>query len=316
MLVLSIFLGSLAASIVFLFAFRNILESEGLERTNYRGIRLPTAAGIVIVPVFLLTWIFSQLFYVGHRQIWGRIPQQGYLSLGPGMNAMLVLVIGMCLIGLLDDIAGDRSARGFAGHFSEAIRGRFTTGFMKAFLGFMVALVALQTQFLVAGGMSFQYYGKWLISAAVIALTANLFNLLDLAPGRALKVFFPALALCVGLTMRYEVIGAGAMPLLPLSFYVAPAMSVAAVALVLFPGDLREKFMIGDAGSNVLGAVVGLGLVLGLDFWWRLGVLLFLVLVTLLSEKFSFSRVIERNRVLNWLDELGRQRREPSGGKL
>lgn len=318
MLVLSIFLGSLAAGIVFLFAFKKILKSEGLERTNYRGERLPTGAGIVFVPVFLLAWILSQLYYVGHRQIWGRIGQQGYLSLGPGMNAMLVLVLGMCLIGLLDDIAGDRVARGFRGHLSEAIRGRFTTGFMKALLGFMVALVALQTQFMVVGGMSFQYYGKWLIAGAVIALTANLFNLLDLAPGRALKVFFPALALCVGLTMRYEVIGAGAGvgALLPLSFYVAPAMSVAAVALVLFPGDLREKFMIGDAGSNVIGAVVGLGLVLGLDFWWRLGVLVFLVSVTLLSEKFSFSRAIAGNRVLNWLDELGRQRSDPSGGKL
>jgi UDP-GlcNAc:undecaprenyl-phosphate/decaprenyl-phosphate GlcNAc-1-phosphate transferase len=316
--VLWIFLGSLAAGIVFLFAFKNILESEGLERTNYRGVRLPTGAGIVFVPVFLLTWIVSQVYYIGHRPIWGAQAKPGYLSLGPGMNTMLVLVLGMCLIGLLDDVAGDRGARGFKGHFSEAIRGRFTTGFMKALLGFAVALVALQTQFLVVGGMSFQDYCRWLVSAAVIALTANLFNLLDLAPGRALKVFFPALGLCVGLTMRFEAIGvgAGAGTLLPLSFYVAPAMSVAAVALVLFPGDLREKFMMGDAGANVLGAVVGLGLVLGLGFWWRLGVLLFLVLLTLISEKFSFSRAIEGNRVLNWLDELGRQRREPPGSKI
>jgi UDP-N-acetylmuramyl pentapeptide phosphotransferase/UDP-N-acetylglucosamine-1-phosphate transferase len=73
---------------------------------------------------------------------------------------------------------------------------------------------------------------------------------------------------------------------------------------------MKEKFMIGDSGANVLGAVIGLGLVLGLSFWWRLGVLIFLVFLTALSEKFSFSRVIEGNRVLNWLDELGRKRRD------
>ena len=92
-----------------------------------------------------------------------------------------------------------------------------------------------------------------------------------------------------------------------------PALAVAAFALVLFPGDLREKFMMGDAGSNVLGAVIGLGLVLGTSFWWRLGVLVLMLALNILSEMVSFSEVIASNRVLNWLDSLGRKGQAPGG---
>jgi hypothetical protein len=149
------------------------------------------------------------------------------------------------------------------------------------------------------------------LDAALIALAANFFNLLDLRPGRALKAFFPLLILVIVLSGRFGVVNFGdRTQYIARYLFVVPAFSIAAVAILLFPGDMREKFMIGDSGANVLGAVIGLGLVLGLSFWWRLGVLIFLVFLTALSEKFSFSRVIEGNRVLNWLDELGRKRRD------
>lgn len=306
MLVLWTALGSLAAGTVFLFAFRGILQGEGFQRTNYRGVRLSTGAGIIFVPSFLVVWIVSEVYYTAARVTWGQMAQPGYFGLGSGMNVMLVLVLGMSFVGLLDDVAGDEGARGFKGHFSEALKGRFTTGFMKAVMGFMVALAALLPVFIIVDRMSYQHYGELILAAAVIALCANLFNLFDLAPGRALKLFFPALGLCVGLTLRHEVIGE-AVPWGSLAFYVIPAMAVAAVALVLFYGDLRERFMMGDAGSNVIGAVIGLGLVLGTSFWWRVGVLVLLLVLNLLSEKLSFSSVIASNRVLSWLDSLGRE---------
>ena len=310
MLVLWTFLGSLAAAIVFLFTFRGILDSEALQRTNYRGVRLPTGAGIIFVPSFLMVWIVAQVYYVGNRETWSSKAVAGHFGLGPGMNVMLVLVLGMCLIGLLDDFAGDRRTRGFKGHFSEALKGRLTTGFLKAVLGFMVALVALFPQYIFVGRLSFQDYGKWLIGAAVIALAANLFNLLDRRPGSALKVFFPVLALCFGLTLRYEAVGPR-IPYPSLSFYVAPAVAFAAVALVLFSGDLREKFMMGDAGSNVIGRRdrprAGVGdqlLVASRGVRSPAG-------FEHLSEKFSFSRIIASNRALNWIDSLGRKDRRP-----
>jgi hypothetical protein len=310
-----IFLGSLILGVIFLYASSHILRSPSLMRSNYRGIEVPTSAGVIFAPVFLVTW--SGIHVVLSQRAWYSDPQShvSAISLSTGMNAMLVLVLGMCLAGLLDDVSGGREARGFKGHFGEALHGRFTTGFFKALVGFLVALAATAqfSQQVIVGAAP---YGQWLLDAALVALTANLFNLMDLRPGRALKVFFPLMVLTVALTARLEALAGGATALQPVNAYLAPAVSVVAVALVLFPGDLREKFMIGDAGSNVIGAVVGLGLVLGLDFWWRLGVLVFLVLLTALSEKISFSRVIEGNRMLNWLDQLGRQRRESPGGKL
>ena len=63
-----------------------------------------------------------------------------------------------------------------------------------------------------------------------------------------------------------------------------------------FHGDLTGKFMLGDAGSNVLGAVVGMGLAVGLGLYWRLGVLALLLVLNLLSERYSFTRLIDGNR--------------------
>jgi UDP-N-acetylmuramyl pentapeptide phosphotransferase/UDP-N-acetylglucosamine-1-phosphate transferase len=297
---------SLGLGVIFLFAFRNVLQSEGLLRTNYRGLKLPTAAGVIFAPSFLVVWMGSQAYYTANYEEWTRLAVPGHFGLRYGMNMSLILVLGMCLLGLLDDAAGDSSARGFKGHFSEALKGRFTTGFMKSLLGLLVALAALLPPYLSLGSMSASGYGKWILGAAVIALSANLFNLLDRAPGRALKVFFPALAICLALVLRSDTV-TYSVPYPSMSSYAVPALSVAMVALVLFPGDLRERFMMGDAGSNVIGAVVGLGLVLGTSFWWRVGVLVLLLAINLLSEKYSFSRIIASNRALNWLDSLGRK---------
>lgn len=318
MIALIVFLGSVAAGLLMLGLLWRTLNGEKLSRTNYRGAKIATAAGMVIVPSFLLVYL-PVMDYVSRalNQAQRTLSDAGYssyanwTSLRSGMNLMLVVVFGFCILGLIDDVAGDSGAKGFKGHFSEALRGRFTTGLVKAFLGLVVALVALQPQLLQRAPVGFENYAVWVMDAAIIALSANFFNLLDLRPGRALKVYFPLTALCVGLTLRFETVAfflpTAEYPLQPLYFYVTPALAVTAVALVLFWGDLREKFMLGDAGSNVLGAVIGLGLVLGTSFWWRLGVLVVVLVLNILSEKYSFSNAIASNRALNWIDSLGRK---------
>ena len=313
MIALYVFLGSLVSGALMLAVMWKLLSSERLSRANFRGVKLPTSAGVIFAPAFLLVWLVVVDYAVRHYADEGRLMTSRFHGLTYGMNTMLILVLGFCLLGLLDDVAGDSGAKGFKGHFSEALHGRFTTGLVKAFLGFVVALVALHPQLMMFQRFTFNAYGTWVMDAALIALTANLFNLLDLRPGRALKVFFPALALCAVLTIRSEAVGAVFALYSPLYIYMTPALAVAAFALVLFPGDLREKFMMGDAGSNVLGAVIGLGLVLGTSFWWRLGVLVLMLALNILSEMVSFSEVIASNRVLNWLDSLGRKGQAPGG---
>ena len=90
---------------------------------------------------------------------------------------------------------------------------------------------------------------RLLVDAVLIALAANLGNLLDRAPGRTLK------AAAIAYVPLAIVLGDGAV-----GVAIAPAMGA---AFGLLPDDLRERLMLGDAGANVIGAVLGLGVVLG-----------------------------------------------------
>ncbi len=119
-----------------------------------------------------------------------------------------------------------------------------------------------------------------LSGALLVGLAANALNQLDTKPGRALKAY--ALA---ALPLR--------APLLP--------------AVLLAPYDLREMAMLGDSGSNALGALLGLNSVdrlTGRSRWLAIGALAGL---NLLGEMRSLGELIERTPVLRDLDRLGRQ---------
>ncbi|HSC90905.1 MAG TPA: glycosyltransferase [Gaiellaceae bacterium] len=118
-----------------------------------------------------------------------------------------------------------------------------------------------------------------LSAALLVALSANALNQLDTRPGRALKAYLLA-----------------ALPLR------APA----GAAVLLAPYDLREVTMLGDAGSNALGAMLGLRSVdrlTGRGRWIAIGALAGL---TLLGERRSLGRLIETTPLLRDLDALGR----------
>jgi len=131
----------------------------------------------------------------------------------------------------------------------------------------------------------------WLlpVGAVVVASSANLANLLDLRPGRCAKVFLPLWV-------------AGCLLDPPGGAWSA---GLAGAALAALPFDLREQGMLGDAGANALGAVVGTLLLAG-PVWLLLLVAAVLLALQLLSERVSFSRVIDGNRVLRAADRFGR----------
>lgn len=113
----------------------------------------------------------------------------------------------------------------------------------------------------------------------LVGLAANAVNQLDTRPGRALKAY---LALAVLLR--------------------APTR----LAVLLLPYDLQERTMLGDAGSNALGALLGLrsvGRLTERGRWLAIGALSGL---TLLGELRSLGALIERTPVLRQLDSLGR----------
>ena len=196
---------------------------------------------------------------------------------------VIVVVAVMFAAGLFDDLRGDEKARGFRGHMSSASGGALTGGVVKIVAGGIAGAIAA----IPAEGL-----GHKTEVFLLVALTANLFNLLDRAPGRALKVAF--------------------LFLVPLMVF-APAdlavgMAGLAGALVAVgPADLRERAMLGDAGANPIGAVVGLALAYSLDDPFRLLVLLVIGALNVMSERVSFSRVVDSTPWLKALDQIGRE---------
>ena len=120
--------------------------------------------------------------------------------------------------------------------------------------------------------------------AVLVALAANAVNQLDARPGRALKAFALA-SLALGGRPRRAL----------------------AVAVLLAPYDLREMAMLGDAGSNALGAVLGLESVRRLRGWQRIGVIGTLGVLTAYGDRRSLGALIESTPGLCVLDALGRQ---------
>jgi Glycosyl transferase family 2 len=119
-----------------------------------------------------------------------------------------------------------------------------------------------------------------LSGALLVGLSANALNQLDTKPGRALKAYLAA-AVIVD----------------------APV----ALAVLLAPYDLREMTMLGDGGSNGLGAMLGLSSVnrfTGRGRWIAIGALAGL---TLLGERRSLGELIERTPVLREVDAWGRR---------
>lgn len=118
--------------------------------------------------------------------------------------------------------------------------------------------------------------------ALLVALGAHAVNLLDTKPGRALKAFLAGALALRGTTLPY-----------------------APVAVLLLPYDLREVVMLGDSGSNALGAVLGFGSVArltGTGRWLAIGAL---AGVALLGELRSLGHLIEHTPGLARLDRLG-----------
>jgi Glycosyl transferase family 2 len=122
--------------------------------------------------------------------------------------------------------------------------------------------------------------------ALLVALAANALNQLDTRPGRALKAF-----------------GLGALLVRR-----APPGAVAA-AVLLAPYDLREMAMLGDSGSNALGAVLGFGSVERFSRRQRWSAIAALAGLTFLGERRSLGTLIEETPPLRELDALGRQAR-------
>jgi UDP-GlcNAc:undecaprenyl-phosphate/decaprenyl-phosphate GlcNAc-1-phosphate transferase len=244
--------------------------------------------------------------------------------------ALATAAAGAAAFGGYDDIAGSGDRRGFRGHLGALAHGEVTTGAVK--IGGIgatgVAAAAL------TGGPAVDVA----INSALIAGSANLLNLFDLRPGRALKVVLAA-GVPLGISQlasrpggrpkvrpgdRPEVRPGGRPGVRPgvrpaeirlgrasrRGSRAAGAAGVAVplgAAVALLPEDLGERAMLGDAGANALGAMLGAAAAGSLSRRSRLAILAGVTALTAASEVVSFTKVIQRTPPLHWLDMLGRR---------
>jgi hypothetical protein len=247
----------------------------------------------------------------GGRQAWARTNHRGepvtllegpaaaaaaaaVTLIAPGLPArsraaLAVAGAAAAAFGGYDDLRGSGARRGFRGHLGALARGEVTSGAVK--------LAGIGAAGLTAGALIGSpsaapgSVADVLINAGLAAGGANLLNLFDLRPGRAIKV---ALAASAGLGLASP---AGALA----------AAAPAGAALAVLPEDLGERAMLGDCGANALGGLLGAAAGATLPRPARIAVLAAITGLTAASEVVSFTRVIDRTPPLRWLDMLGRR---------
>jgi UDP-GlcNAc:undecaprenyl-phosphate GlcNAc-1-phosphate transferase len=256
------------------------LRRAGLVRENWRGRTAAFPAGAVLVAAALV--VLAPLALLDDRA--------DLDLLDPDLRRWIVYVLGVVMLGLLDDSLGrageSDSPRGWRGHTRAFVAGSFSTGAIKAVGAFALAAYAVSGR----GRENFDY----LADLALLLLATNLFNLLDLRPGRVEKVFFLLIGgLCLG--------GWTAEPLELLGVFIGPVVVGAWFTL-------RERAMLGDTGSNLVGALAGVSLLETLGDPARLIALGVIAALNLYGEFRSITSAIERVPLLRQLDSLGRPR--------
>lgn len=236
---------------------------------NHRGVLVPRTLGIGLAAAATV----GTLLVAGLSDL----DAAGWGALG---GVLLVFAAG-----LIDDLA-PAGPRGLRNHFRALAAGRMTTGILKVVVasGAAAVVVALQP--------ARAEYAR-LFGIVLLAACANVWNGLDVLPGRALKAFLlPAVAFLVLGDLEH-----------------APAIAgLLAGAIVVLPLDLRERAMLGDGGSNPLGFAAGLGLYDVLpDPWIPVGAAI-AVGLNVVADTVSFSRVIASTGPLRFLDGLGQRR--------
>lgn len=253
------------------------LADAGLVRPNYRGVEVAFPLGAVLATAALVA--LAPLAFLNDRADLDLLP--------PGLRQWMPYLLGIAFLGFLDDSLGGGEGgapRGWRGHARALRAGSLSTGAVKA-------IGALALAAYVVSGRGLESW-RYLADVALLILATNLFNLLDLRPGRAEKGLG---LLCVGLCLGawtfapLELLGIFAGPILVGAWF-----------------TLRERAMLGDTGSNLLGAVAGVWLLTTLGADGHLVALAVVAGLTIYGELRSISATIESVPPLRWLDSLGR----------
>lgn len=291
---------------------RKHIKASQWERTNFHGATVSLRGGVAMAGAS-----------VASAAVASALSDQPRAALGGAVAAL-----GGGVAGYIDDVDqgahdGGKVAKGLKGHLGALAHGQVTTGVIKI-AGIGASALAASA---LVGSKATSVGGKaadLALNTVLIAGTANLANLLDLRPGRALKAtvlvatplsyFSCAAAKTPAWETSATASGAVASetPAAPASASGASAQRLLAsglnaAAITALVEDLQETTMLGDTGANAAGALLGTSLAANDSWKLRLGATLGVVGLILASEKVSFSKVIAANPALNWLDQLWRR---------
>jgi len=268
----------IAVALVLVPAGTRGLRDAGFVRENYRGTLLAFPLGAVLATAALVA--LAPLAFLDDRA--------DLKLLAPELRRWMPYLLGVVFLGFLDDALGQGevrgSPRGWRGHASALREGSLSTGAVKA-------IGALALAAYVVSGRGLESW-RYLADVALLILATNLFNLLDLRPGRAEKgLGLLGAGLCLGVWTI--------APLELLGIFAGPVLVGAGLTL-------RERAMLGDTGSNLVGAIAGVWLLTTLGADGRLIALGVVGALTIYGELRSISATIESLPPLRWLDSLGR----------
>lgn len=269
---------------------RKRIKASQWERTNFHGVTVSLRGGVAMAGAS-----------VASAAVASALSDQPRAALGG-----VVASLGGGVAGYIDDVDqgahdGGKVAKGLKGHLGALAHGQVTTGVIKI-AGIGASALAASA---LVGSKATSVGGKvadLAVNTVLIAGTANLANLLDLRPGRALKA-----TVLVAAPLSYFSCAAAKAPASPASAQRLLASGLNAAAITALVEDLQETTMLGDTGANAAGALLGTSLAANDSWKLRLGTTLGVVGLILASEKVSFSKVIAANPALNWLDQLWRR---------
>lgn len=261
---------------------------DRLRAPNHRGVLLPRTLWIPPLVLGVLTGVAGVAIV------------RAFAEPGPQAGPALVATIACVVVtaaGLVDDLLAQR-ARGLRGHLRALVAGEMTTGVLKAvvIVGASVFVMAMSGARSVAGTLA---------GVIVLAAAANLWNGLDVAPGRAVKAYLLATGVVVCVALAASIRGWSEASV---------CIGVTAGAVLALPFDLRERAMLGDAGANLLGFAFGVTLVTGSSDAVLVALAVTFVALNVLAETFTLSRAIDAIAPLRWLDRLGRLPDAPPRG--
>jgi hypothetical protein len=247
-----------------------LLREAGCTSKNYRGCEVIFGMGIFFVPILITSLALTMMLY--HKQ------QLNYIQ-------YLFAVFVIAFAGLLDDFIGNKQIKGLRNHIRSFTKGKLTTGFIKAFMGIMAStIISLNLSKSIV---------DFILNVLNIALFTNALNLMDLRPGRCIKIFLFLGTIILALNIG-EIIK------------VLPLLIMLTASIIYINYDLKEVCIIGDTGSNILGITLGYFSTLTIGIVSKLMLFLGLIIVNVLAEKLSITELISNNRILSYLDNLGR----------